>query len=261
MERLFISITDETIKVRKAHSGDAWTKPMVWKDLEFQLTTSPIMMMGWPIILPELKAKTARSLVDLLGARYPFSPYYEQVKKLCPEITFTKTLSEWVFFGGSFNPWHKGHQACLDLLPEDKVCFILPDRSPHKEMNQGDPVVSVIELVRKIKFHRLHFFAPTFLMDFEKNPTVNWIEKLRKDYPSKKLSLLIGFDALNEILKWTRAVDLLKSLDTLYVASRLESDDERKAAADPVKMKAPNLSIEFLGHHAFEDLSSTQFRK
>lgn len=235
--------------------------PKVWRNLEFEIVDSKLLMINWPIILPELEPETAQGLLALIGARYPFSPYYQELKKICPDILFHNESEEWVFFGGSFNPWHKGHQACLNLLPEDKTCFILPDRNPLKDLNPLEPVSTILGLVSKIKFGKNHYIAPTFLLDFEKNPTINWIEKLRKDFPSKKLSLLIGFDSLQGILNWTRAADLLPLLDTLYVASRLEDDEERAKASLPVKNLAANLKIEFLGRHEFEGLSSTELRK
>jgi nicotinate-nucleotide adenylyltransferase len=233
----------------------------VWKDMEFQYTTSRLMMINWPVLLPELAPTTARSLLDLVGARYPFSPHFEKLKDICPQLVFTRDSGEWVFFGGSFNPWHRGHQACLNMLPEDKLCFILPDRNPLKELTRLEPVSTIIELVKNIKFGKNHFIAPTFLLDHQKNPTVSWIEKLRQDFPQKKLSLLMGFDSLKGITDWVRVEDLLNNLDTLYVVSRLEDDQERLEITLPLQKLSPKLHIEFLGRHEFEEISSTKIRE
>lgn len=261
MERLFLYLDQEVMKARKVESYETMTKPLVWKDLEFEYTTSPLMMINWPILLPELPPQTARSFLDLVGARYPFSPYHQELKAICPELMFTRDSDEWVFFGGSFNPWHKGHQACLDLLAVDRVCFILPDRNPLKELRPLEPVSTIIELITKIKFGRNHFVAPTFLIDFQKNPTITWMEKLRAQFPDKKLSLLMGFDSLRNIHHWTRYESLLRLIDTIYVASRLEDDAEREEVAMPLRQSAPKLQLEFLGRHEFEGLSSTELRK
>ena len=251
---------NEVLKARKVEAYESLSKPMVWKDLEFEYTSNPLLMINWPIILPELKPTTARSLLDLVGARYPFSPYHNELKNICPELVFTKTTDEWVFFGGSFNPWHKGHQACLNLLPENKICFILPDRNPLKELKVIEPVSTVLELITKIKFGKNTFLAPTFLLDFQKNPTVAWMEKLHKDFPNKNLSLLMGFDSFKNLSKWERPEDLYKVLNGLYVVSRLEEDDEREEAAKPIRAINPSLEIHFLGGHEFEGVSSTQIR-
>lgn len=260
MERLYIHLDKEVLKARKVEPYETMGRPLVWKHMEFEYTSSPLMMINWPILLPELSPETARSLLDLVGSRYPFSPYHQELKNICPELVFTKTTDEWVFFGGSFNPWHKGHQACLDLLHPDKICFILPDRNPQKELKVVEPVSTIIELVTKIKFGKNHYIAPTFLLDFQKNPTITWIEKLHRDFPDKKLSLLMGFDSLKNIQKWVRAHELLKMLSTIYVVSRLEEDEEQQAVTTPLKELAPQLNIEFLGGHDFEDISSTQLR-
>lgn len=260
MERLYLYLDQEVLKARIVEPYETLANPLVWKDLEFEFTTNPLLMINWPIILPELGPSTARSLLDLVGARYPFSPHHADLKKLCPQLVFNKTTDEWVFFGGSFNPWHKGHQACINLLPDNKVCFILPDRNPLKELKVIEPVSTVLELITKIKFNKNDFLAPTFLLDFQKNPTVSWIEKLHKEFPNKKLSLLMGFDSFKNLSKWERPEDLYSLLNHLYVVSRLEDEDEREFAAKPIRDINPKLEVTFLGGHEFEGLSSTQLR-
>lgn len=259
--RLFLYLDQEVLKARRVESYEKLVHPQVWKDLEFEFISSPLLMINWPIILPELAPETARSLLDLVGARYPFSSNYKALKKLCPGLVFSQETDEWVFFGGSFHPWHKGHQACLDLLPREKICFILPDRNPLKEIKISEPVSTTLELITKIKFSKNHYLAPTFLLNFIKNPTYTWVSKLHTEYPERKLSLLMGFDSLKNINGWFKSDELLTLLDTIYVTSRLEDDDEREAAAKPIRAVAPNLRLEFLGRHDHEAESSTELRK
>lgn len=220
-----------------------------------------MFMMAWTSLLPDLTSTDAKNLVDLASARYPVSSDYEKLREICPKLVVGYDVDEWVFFGGSFHPWHSGHQACLNLLPEDKTCFVLPDRNPFKEVRELDPVLSTIELTSKIKFKSNQFLVPTFLLSEKKNPTIEWIEILHKNYPAKKLSLLMGFDCLLHLPKWTRASELLNLLTTIYVASRLEKEDEQQTAATVVKKLNPALNVVFLGHHQHEDLSSTKLRK
>lgn len=217
--------------------------------------------MAWTSLLPDLTSTDAKNLVDLASARYPVSSDYEKLREICPKLVVGYDVDEWVFFGGSFHPWHSGHQACLNLLPEDKTCFVLPDRNPLKEVREVDPVLSTIELTSKIKFKSNQFLVPTFLLNEKKNPTIEWIEILHKNYPAKKLSLLMGFDSLLNLPTWIRASELLNLLTTLYVASRLEKEDEQQTAATIIKKLNPALNIVFLGHHQHEDLSSTKLRK
>lgn len=262
MLRLIFHFNGEILKARLPQPGEELTNPIRWHDnVEFELTDKMIFMMAWTSLIPDLPAKDAKCLVEIASARYPVSPHYEELHRLAPDLVVGYDDPEWVFFGGTFHPWHAGHQACLKLLPDEKTCFVLPDRNPLKDFRELDPVTTVIELSSKIKFKNKHFLVPTFLLDSKKNPTVEWVERVKKEFPNKKLSLLIGFDSLLTIHTWNRPQDLLTKLEHLYVVSRMEEDSEREKAAEFSRNAAPGLEIVFLGHHEFEGLSSTEMRK
>lgn len=235
--------------------------PKFWKDtIEFEISQDADFMMIWTSLLPDLEAKNARALVEMVAARYPFSPNYDHLFQICPEVVFCNMTDEWVFFGGTFDPWHAGHQACLNLIPKDKTCLIIPDRSPHKDIREINTVSTVLELSSRIKFGKEQYLVPTFLMEKKTNPTVEWIEIMRKHLPQCKLSLLLGYDSFDKILSWTRGQDLLRTLNCLYVVSRMEKDLDRMDMLTRVKKEAPELEINFLGHHQFENISSTNLR-
>jgi nicotinic acid mononucleotide adenylyltransferase len=262
LSKFYFLFNGEIFKARLPQPGENFTQPFKWKDeVEFEFTDKTLFMMAWTSLLPDLSPEDARNLVSLASARYPVSPDYEALHRMCPELVVGYDKDEWVFFGGSFYPWHSGHQACLQLLPDDKTCFVLPDRNPWKDLREVDPVLTTIELAGKIKFKAHQFLVPTFLFDHKKNPTIEWMEVLKQKYPSKKLSLLMGFDSFLNLSEWTRATDLLKLVDTLYVASRLENDDQRKSAESELKAIHSPLKVVFLGHHQHEGLSSTNLRK
>ncbi len=262
MSKFFFLFNGEIFKARTPQPGEKFTNAYHWKDeVEFEFTDKTLFMMAWTSLLPDLAPKDARNLVSFASSRYPVSPDYENLRKICPELVVGYDKDEWVFFGGTFYPWHSGHQACLNLLPEEKTCFVLPDRNPWKETSDRDPVLSTIELAGKIRFRANQFLVPTFLLDNKKNPTIEWLEVLRTKYPKKKLSLLMGFDTFLNLTEWTRATELLPLLHTIYVASRLEKEEEQKKAEASVKALNPKLNIVFLGHHAHEQISSTSLRK
>lgn len=262
MLKLVFFNKDHRLKVRPAFPDEQFTKSCKWKDkLEFIVSDSGDFTMVWTSLLPDLEGVYAEALMDLVGARYPMSPQYDDLLKMCPALAFSNTSDEWVFYGGSFNPWHHGHQSCLDLLPEDKLCLVLPDRNPQKELNEIDPVANVLQVSTLAKFKKCQFLVPTFLMVQKKNPTVEWIEKLSERIPDKKLSLLLGFDSFSQIKSWIRAEDLLPKLHALYVVSRLEDDADRRLALDEVHARGSNLNVVFLGKHPYESLSSTEIRK
>lgn len=257
--RLFFYFKGQLLKVRRAQDSEPFTNPCRFGNIEFEITPSQDYVMIWTTFLADLTPEEARDLVELVGARYPFSARYEELKEVCPDVVF-KDGDEWIFFGGSFNPWHPGHQACLNLAPKEVTTFVIPDRSPHKDLRDIEPVSTLLHLSSKIRFKKNQYLVPTFLLTPKKNPTVEWMEKLRSDLPEKKLALLVGFDSFQNILSWTRANDLLNTLNTIYVVSRMETDLVRKTIAASVRNVAPKIEIVFLGHHDFETISSTEIR-
>lgn len=248
--------------MRQAFPNEDFSDSCVWKDkFQYKVSSDGNFMIVWSSFLPDLDPEYAHALVELIGARYPISPEFEDLKNHCSELTFKLDTDEWVFFGGSFNPWHQGHQACLNLLPKDKTCFIVPDRNPQKEFRVLSPVASVLEISACAKIKPYQYIVPTFLLSDKKNPTVEWVERLKDLYPTQKVSLLMGFDSFSQLKTWIRSEDLLPKLHTLYVVSRLEDDEDRRQALDEVHARGSNLNVVFLGKHEFENVSSTDLRK
>lgn len=170
--------------------------------------------------------------------------------------------NELIFFGGSFNPWHDGHSSCLKLAPKDWPIIVIPDHNPFKDFVSHDDKASSIDEIRD---HLKPILRETYLFDEyliknKKNPSHKWLTEVQENFPKKKISLLMGYDTYISIDRWIKAKKILNILDTLYVASRL---DDEKIKFDQKKNLAsinPNLKIQFLGNHDYEDLSSTQIR-
>ena len=260
--KLVFYIKDHRLKVRPAFHDEPFTNGCKWKDkLEYIVSTNGDFTMMWTSLLPDLEKTYAEALVELIGARYPVSPHYDELLKSCPNLAFNNSCDEWVFYGGTFNPWHHGHQSCLDLLPDDKVCLVVPDRNPQKELSDIDPVANLLQVSTLAKFKKNQFLVPSFIMELRKNPTVEWIEKLSMRFPDQKLSLLMGFDSFSQIKTWIRAEDLLPKLHSIYVVSRLEDDEDRRLALVEVHARVSNLNVVFLGKNPYENLSSTELRK
>ena len=169
--------------------------------------------------------------------------------------------NELVFFGGSFNPWHSGHTSCVQLLPKDKALIVAPDHNPFKELVEKkhcdlSDIKSELESSK-----REAFIYEGFLNQNKKNPTSVWISELKKAFPDKKLSLLIGFDSFASIDRWTNAQSLLSELFSLYVASRMDDPSIKEEQTQRLKEIAPNLNVQFLGGHPHEEVSSTKIRE
>ncbi|MBD65554.1 MAG: hypothetical protein CME62_10125 [Halobacteriovoraceae bacterium] len=170
---------------------------------------------------------------------------------------------EIVFFGGSFNPWHEGHTSCIRLLPADLPIVIVPDHNPFKKLTKThEKLTSPAQIVKQIQFlNRNIFIYDGFFIREEKNPTNVWINELKLHLPMTKISFLVGYDTFMAMPKWINIEKLLKDLDCLYVASRLENDQHHSEDAQQLYPAENKLEIKFLGHHNFEHLSSTELRK
>lgn len=171
--------------------------------------------------------------------------------------------SEVVFFGGSFDPWHEGHASCLKLLPLDKKLIICPDRNPQKPIKEVKNIVThVMDLTQKIKASSLRplHIHPGFLLLNDKNPTISWVLRSKQRRPDLRISLLMGYDSFKGLPQWIKGHDLLKLLHCVYVVSRLETEDDKKRDLKLIRDIAPDLKVDFLGHHDHEDKSSTQLR-
>jgi nicotinate-nucleotide adenylyltransferase len=199
---------------------------------------------------------------DLLEI-YSFMPIKDQRLKntLMNENKIIKTPEEVVYFGGSFNPFHQGHKACIELLPADKFLLICPDRNPQKDRVVSENDLQILYQTLKSELTRDFHFYPGFWLQDKKNPTIDWISSVADIQPQLKNSLLIGFDSLRNFHTWVRAKDLASKLHCLYVVSRLETDQEKNDVIEMLKLAGIEVKIVFLGHHDYEDISSSEMRK
>lgn len=173
-----------------------------------------------------------------------------------------KNMNELIFFGGSFNPWHDGHSSCINLMDPSKTIIVIPDHNPFKELVPNEDKLSGLQDIdKKLKsFTNQTYLFSEFFEKNEKNPTYEWIAKVKATFPQKKLSLLVGFDTFMGIDKWINAEALLGHLSTLYVASRMDNE-ELKTKQIQLLNAISNIHIHFLGRHDFEHLSSTEIRE
>ncbi len=189
------------------------------------------------------------SFCDELGKTFSFMP--GGVGKPPSWLLKSEVIDEVIFYPGTFNPWHLGHRACLDLCP-GKVIVIVPDFNPWKE---GESRQRPWELVKDL-LYRLretdYSIYPGFLGKDSGNPTVDWLPQVKV----KRKSLLLGDDSFLNLHKWKDATELVKHIATLYVAPRGANSSELEKQVH----KFPNLNIVFLDHHDYEDVSSTGLR-
>lgn len=169
--------------------------------------------------------------------------------------------SDIVFFGGTFDPWHQGHGACIERAPTNVPLLICPDRNPHKPLTRGDAIPRYLKLLEEIPPRPNRYLYPGHLVSDQHNPTVKWVLQVKRNRPDLRVRLLMGHDSFAALPTWTRTSELLKLLSGIYVVSRLEKDEERAEGEAWAKAQNPQLAIEFLGHHAHESVSSTKLRR
>lgn len=169
--------------------------------------------------------------------------------------------NEILFYGGSFNPWHQGHEACIKLAPKDKPLVVLPDNNPHKEINPNKQL-DLDGLEKKLQeINPNTYLFREYYLDDKPNPTIDWVQELKTNFPKLSTSLLMGFDSFIKLDTWKENQTLLTGLKALYIASRLDQDEIKKSKTQIYQEMAPKLEIQFLGHHEFEHLSSTKIRR
>lgn len=170
---------------------------------------------------------------------------------------------ELIFFGGSFNPWHHGHTSCLKLAPNNWPIIVIPDHNPFKDLvTNHNKMTSIADIQNHLaKITATTYLFDEYLLKNEKNPSHKWIKEIKKNFPQKKISLLMGFDTFISIDRWIKADKILNNLNALYIASRLDDETVKKNQIKNLKAINESLKINFLGNHAYEDLSSTKIRE
>ncbi|MDH4466852.1 MAG: hypothetical protein QE271_02235 [Bacteriovoracaceae bacterium] len=273
-----------------------------WDNIVFQISSdAKKSAMGAPVpweeLLPDVRQKIILIHSFLWRNTIPFNyyPYFKEdqstdnempalpkeVKNFLENFHFEKTWqhenlflpsSEWCFFGGTFNPWHPGHSACISLCEANPI-FILPDNNPLKMINRPlSESLADMWAQQDLRVKGIPYLG--FVANYRPNPTYPWIQKIRAQNELKILSLLLGMDSFVSFTKWFMAEELVKLLNKFYVAPR-SMDDISESISEGVEAQEnafqktckwmrlinPSLEITLLPRHPFEKLSSTRLRE
>jgi nicotinate-nucleotide adenylyltransferase len=158
-----------------------------------------------------------------------------------------------VFFSGTFFPWHEGHQECVAQALAHKLNLVVcPDQSPWKNFKIEDSS----ELEMKLNNLPVWLYSG-FLKGSGRNPTIKWVESLAPG----QCSLLMGDDSFLSIEKWQDANKLMQILKRIFVVPRQGDKVALLEQKKRLSVINQNLEIQFLSHHAFEHISSSERRK
>ena len=126
-------------------------------------------------------------------------------------------------FGGAFDPVHIGHFEAINFISGleiiDDIQIIPNYLSPHKKetLISSDHRLKMLELTFKnnknIKFNDFE------IKNKKKSFTLETLKFLKKIYPEKHLSLIIGLDSLYSFTSWKNWEEIL-SLSSLLVVGR-----------------------------------------
>jgi nicotinic acid mononucleotide adenylyltransferase len=186
-----------------------------------------------------------------------FSCFHPEKKGMSSPLLKSQQLDKAVFYGGSFNPWHEGHQACLDLCPAGPL-IVVPDYNPWKDLKarKEGPWDLIVDLHERLKDTEYSIY-PGFLIKEEVTPTVDWLPKVKL---SEKY-FLMGEDNFLKLHLWKDFHLLLECLDGIYVCPRAADPLEINDQIDKINKEFPQLKLFFQAHHDYEHFSSTFLRK
>jgi len=133
-----------------------------------------------------------------------------------------------IFYGGTFDPPHRGHEACIRLARQrfpEAPFFIVPAYIPPAGAGQIKQPVASFEhrlAMCRLAFQGLVPATHLHISDIEANlpsPSYTWqtIGSLTRSSGLKAWSLLIGGDQLDNFAQWQRVQELLKFVNLLVV--------------------------------------------
>ena len=190
-----------------------------------------------------------------MARQFPGMPGAEGTVVPLPELFLKPSFrrDRICFYGGSFDPWHRGHLACLELCPEENI-LVVPDCNPWKaSIGKGRGWDYYLDIC--------HILADTpysvypGLLHGGASPTVDWLPQTNFAHKS----LLVGADNFLSLERWKNLPVLVESLDGLYVVPR--GDNEYGEMTDRLKAINPRLEVVVLPRHPYEGLASSSGRK
>jgi nicotinate-nucleotide adenylyltransferase len=230
----------------------------------FYLEESPEEGDWVPLIrLKKLENPHGQMLCEAIGKFWPRMPSFKKELGFInlPNLFYKKNLhedKETIFFPGSFNPWHAGHRACLDLAPKESSIIVVPDFNPWKDredVQTGCGWEKYMTLALGLKDTPYSVF-PGFLGLEKSNPTVDWLPFTRIE----KKVLLVGDDSFLSLEKWKETDKLISFLSKIYVVPRESDTKQIESTRKKLLEQRPNLEIVILPNHPHQDVSSTKIR-
>lgn len=211
--------------------------------------------------ISNLEKEKSLELCQLVGSFFDFMPGHIAGRSLHQlpgwiwkrKDSFPQSLT---FFGGSFHPWHDGHEACLKLFPNPESLLVLPDNNPWKDEVRDHCHWTFFKELALFHQETAISFYPGFLGMLEKNPTATWF------IPAtiREKSLLVGDDTFHGLSRWYEIERLLKFIKRIYIVPRVMEAKNYEDGYNFIHEVAPHVELVRLPNHPFEHVSSTKIR-
>jgi nicotinate-nucleotide adenylyltransferase len=164
-----------------------------------------------------------------------------------------------IFFGGTFDPPHDGHNGCvrlaLERFPEATV-LIVPAMIPASTFDAGKEPKSDYETrVTLCKLAFSEISARVEISRIEENlPVPNYsvmtVRALENKFPSKSLGILIGMDQFENFGAWREAYEILSKVSLVVVGRNSRESNELDEARfikahEKLKSSSPDFGASF----------------
>lgn len=151
-------------------------------------------------------------------------------------------------FGGSFNPIHIGHLALANYLCEygevDEVWFLVSPHNPLKEEKELWDDDFRLELVRIAIGDYPKFSACDIEFRLPKpSYTITTLDALKKQYPERDFTLIIGSDNWEIFNKWHKPQEIINKYHLLIYPRSGYKIDTDKLPAHVKLVNAPTFEM------------------
>ncbi len=171
-------------------------------------------------------------------------------------------MSLTAIFGGTFNPFHKGHYEMLKALNECEAVskiLVMPDKiPPHKEV---DFLATDDDRFNMCKIAAADFNkAEVCDIEFKrqgKSFTYDTVKLLKEIFPNDNLAFVCGGDMLVYFDKWYKYEELMKMLPFIVFSRTSTENTEFLSCIE--KFKKMGMQI-ILMDNEISNISSTDFR-
>ena len=129
------------------------------------------------------------------------------------------------FYGGMFDPPHRGHYEIVRKCSKisDKFILFPTYKSPKKSKTYVD-IKHRLKML-EILFNNLDVFIDDFeSSSYKRNYSINTIKYLKNKYTNAKLTMVVGLDQLNAIEGWHEYKKILNEVNILCFNRNCNND-------------------------------------